>query len=297
LIQIPSWLTPLGLLINNIGQPRPYPYCRVSVSTSKILRLGDNIRCDAFRLRAPTQREKGHQQKQFHLLLVLPVSFIEYTIHVRDLTRPGVIKITVCAALATALLCLPRLSLWSNRGYPIWYLDGVIFIVGFVLWGFVFAWHTKYTGQPVFTLNISARGYAFVTLAGIGVAVALRLFLDPLAKQAMPEDYPVNLEQWLARCLFALSLDQLFLVFAPVAWLMRLFKSRKIAFVLTVLLGLVVLIFKIQHLHTPITPTLFSALFIARLIAGILSVGIYLRGGGLLTLWLRFVVELHFLPF
>jgi hypothetical protein len=215
---------------------------------------------------------------------------------VRDLTRPGVIKTTVYAALATAILCLPRLSMWSNRGYPIWYLDGVIFAVGFVLWGFVFAWHTKYTEQPVFSRNISARAFVFATLAGIGVAFALRLFLDPLAKHATPEDYPVNLEQWLAMCLSALSFDQLFLVFAPVAWLMRLFKSRMIAFVLTVLLGLVVLTFKIQHAHTPITPTLFSALVIARLIAGILSVGIYLRGGGLLTLWLRFVVELHSLP-
>ena len=71
----------------------------------------------------------------------------------RDLIRPELIKPTAYAALATAILCLPRLLLWTNRVYPIWYLDAIIFTGGFVLWGFVFAWHSKYTGRPVFTLT------------------------------------------------------------------------------------------------------------------------------------------------
>ena len=213
----------------------------------------------------------------------------------RDLIQPKLIKPIAYAALATTILCIPRLYTWSSRNNPIWYLAGVIFTGGFVLWGFVFAWHTKYAGRPVFTLSIKARDFAFATLAGISTAVALRLFIDPLARQATAEDYPASLEEWLAMCLFTLSLNQLILVFAPVAWLMRLFKSRTIAVTLTVLFGLVVLILKLQHVPTPITPSLFNMLIVARLIVGILSVEIYLRGGVVLTWWLGFLVQLHLL--
>jgi len=77
----------------------------------------------------------------------------------RDLIRPELIRPTACAALATAILCLPRLSLWTSRVYPIWYLEAVIFTGSFVLWGFVLAWDSKYTGRPVFTLNLKAGGF------------------------------------------------------------------------------------------------------------------------------------------
>ena len=106
----------------------------------------------------------------------------------RDLTHAKVLKLTAYATLATALFCIPRVAMWSNRAYPIWYLEAIIFTGAFVLWGFVFAWHTKYTGRPVFTVNIRARDLAFAMLAGITVAVALRLFLDPIVKQATSEE-------------------------------------------------------------------------------------------------------------
>jgi hypothetical protein len=54
------------------------------------------------------------------------------------------------AAAISALVCYPRLSLWANRVYPLWYLEAVLLLGGTVLWAFVFAWHTKYTGRPVF---------------------------------------------------------------------------------------------------------------------------------------------------
>ena len=72
-------------------------------------------------------------------------------------------------------------------------------------------------------------------------------------------------------------------------------RSWKSIFKDTVLFGLVVLILKIQHLPTPITPSLFNMLIVARLIVGILSVEIYLRGGVVLTWWLGFLVQLHLL--
>jgi hypothetical protein len=196
----------------------------------------------------------------------------------RDLIRPELIRPTAYAALATAILCLPRLSLWTSRVYPIWYLEAIIFTGGFVLWGFVFAWHSKYTGRPVFTLDMQAGGFGLATLAGLGGAVTVRLFVDPFARQVMPEDFPANLEQWLAAGLFTLSLSQLFLVFAPFAWLMRLFKRQTIAFTFTVLFGLVVFVLKTLHAAKPITPAQLGILLLTRLIMEMLAVGIYLRG-------------------
>jgi hypothetical protein len=213
-----------------------------------------------------------------------------------DLIRPEHLKPTVYAALATAILCLPRLALWTSRVHPIWYLGAMIFALGFVLWGFVFAWHRKYNGRPVFTSNLKEGGFAFATLTGLGAALILRMFIDPITRRVMPEDFPVNLRQWLAVGLFTLSFSQLFLVFAPFAWLMRLFKRRAIAFALTVLFGLVVFVFKTWNAGAPITPVVFGILLLTRFIMEMLLVGVYMRGGVLPTLWLGFLVHLHLLP-
>ena len=88
-------------------------------------------------------------------------------------------KLAGIASLVTALACYPRLSLWLHRAAPIWYLEAVIFFCGMVLWGFVFAWHTLYTHRPVFALKVEPRLFITVTLAGIAVATAFHLFLDP----------------------------------------------------------------------------------------------------------------------
>jgi hypothetical protein len=88
-----------------------------------------------------------------------------------------------------------------------------------------------------------------------------------------------------------LSFSQLFLVFAPFAWLIRLFQNRWIATVLTILLGVFVLVLKTRSSPAPIPPSLFSALLIVRLVSGVLSVLFYLRGGLLLVWWLGFLIE------
>ena len=214
----------------------------------------------------------------------------------RDLIRPELIRPTACAALATAILCLPRLSLWTSRVYPIWYLEAVIFTGSFVLWGFVLAWDSKYTGRPVFTLDLKAGVFAFATVAGLGGAAILRIFIDPLARRVMPEDFPADLRQWLAAGMFTLSLSQLLLVFAPFAWLMRLFKQQTIAFTLTVLFGLLIFVLKAQRAPTPMTSGPFAILLLTRLVMEVLAVGVYLRGGVLATVWLGFLVHLHFWP-
>jgi hypothetical protein len=209
----------------------------------------------------------------------------------RHLAQPRVLILAGTAALATTLACYPRLSLWVNRAYPLWYLEAVLFFCTTVLWGFVFAWHTSYTRRPVFALKVEPRWFITVTVAGIVVATALHLFLDPSLRLRMPEDYPADPNQWLALVLFSLALNQLLLVFAPFAWLVRLLHNQRAATALTVLLGTVVLAIKIQSLSTPVPPALFAALLAGRIAMGFLAVTFYLRGGVLLSWWWTLLIE------
>jgi hypothetical protein len=209
----------------------------------------------------------------------------------RNLAQPRVLILATIAALATTLACYPRLSFWLNRAFPIWYLEAVIFCCGIILWSFVFAWHTQYAHRPVFTLKIESRLFAIVTVAGIVVAMGLHLFLDPLLRLKTPEEYPANVKQWLAIVLFSLALNQLFLVFAPFAWLIRLFRNTWLATCLTVLLSVIVMAIKIQSNPTPFPPLLFAALLAGRVVMGFLAVSFYLRGGVLLSWWWTLLIE------
>jgi hypothetical protein len=170
-------------------------------------------------------------------------------------------------------------------------LEAIIFLGSIVLWSFVFAWHTQYTNGPVFTLKLELGPFITVTLAGIVVAMVFHLFLDPSLRPKIPEDYPVDLKQWLAMALFSLAFSQLFLVFAPFAWLVRLFQNRWVATWLTVLFGVVVLVIKTGSSPTPIPPPLFAALLAVRIVTGFLSVSFYLRGGVVLTWWWGLLLE------
>jgi hypothetical protein len=210
---------------------------------------------------------------------------------VRQLAHPRVLKLAGFAALATTLACYPRLSLWSSRSYPIWYLETVIFFCAIVLWGFVFAWHTTYTHRPVLVLKLDPRLFAAVTAAGIVVAAGLYLFLDPLLRLKTPEDYPADPEQWAAWLLFSLGFNQLFLIFAPFAWLIRLSRNRWVATSLTVLFGAIILAVKIRHAPTPLPTPLFAMLLAGRVVMGFLAVSFYLRGGLLLAWWWTFLIE------
>ena len=209
----------------------------------------------------------------------------------RHLAQPRVLKLAGIAALATALACYPRLSLWLNRSFPIWYLEAIIFFCGIVLWGFVFAWHTQYTHRPVFTLKIEPRLFITVTLVGIVAAAAFHLFLDPSLRLKMPEEYPADLRQWLAMVLFSLAFNQLFLLFAPFAWLMRLFQNRRVAPCLTVLFGAFVLAIKIRSAPTPIPSSAVCGAPGRRIVMGFLAVSFYLRGGVLLSWWWTLLIE------
>jgi len=211
--------------------------------------------------------------------------------NMRDFTQPRVLNLAAIAALASALACYPRLSLWLNRSAPIWYLEAVIFLCCIVLWGFVFAWHTQYTHRPVFVLKIEPGPFIAVTLVGIIAALVFHLFLDPSLRSKIPEEYPADLKQWFAFVLFSLAFNQLFLLFAPLAWLMRLFKNRWVAATLTVLFGAFVLTIRTQSLPTPVPLLLLVALLAGRIAMGFLAVSFYLRGGVMLIWWWTFLFE------
>ena len=191
----------------------------------------------------------------------------------------------------SALACYPRLSLWLNRPAPIWYLEATIFICGIMLWSFVFAWHTPYTNRPVFVLKQKPGPFIIVTLMGIIAAAGFHLWLDPVLRSKMPEEYPVDLQHWFAVMLFSLALNQLFLIFASFDWLMRLFKNRWVATSLTALFGAYVLAMKIQSLPTPVPPLLLAALLAGRIIMVFLAVSFYLRGGVVLVWWWTVLFE------
>jgi len=91
--------------------------------------------------------------------------------------------------------------------------------------------------------------------------------------------------------LFSMAFNQLFLVFAPFAWLVRLFQNRRMAIVLTVLFGAFVLTIKSRFSTAPIPSLLFATLLAVRIGMGFLSVSFYLRGGVLLSWWWTLLLE------
>ena len=197
----------------------------------------------------------------------------------------------VIAAVASALACYPRLSLWMNRSAPVWYLEGAIFLCSIVLWGFVFAWHTPYTHRPVFILKPESGPFIAATLVAIFAAAVFDLALDPSLRSKIPEDYPADLEHWFAFVLFSLAINQLFLLFAPFDWLMRLCKNRWVATNLTVLFGALLLAMRVQSLPTQLPALLFTVLLTGKVIMGFLAVSFYIRGGVLLVWWWTVLFE------
>lgn len=149
----------------------------------------------------------------------------------------------------------------------------------------------RHTPIGLFTLKIEPRPFIAVTLVGIIAAVVFHLFLDPSLRPKMPEEYPVDLEEWFASGLFSLFFSQLFLLFAPFAWLMRLCQNRRVATGLTVLFGIFVLALKMQSSPAQIPPPLLVAFLAGKIAMGFLAVWFYLRGGVMLIWWWTLLFE------
>lgn len=230
----------------------------------------------------------------FHLNLLKRL-FLQFSASykgvVRRLAEPSVVNSAVLAAAGTALACYPRFALWHERHFSIWYLEANVFVGSFVLWAFVFAWHTRYTGRPVFTWKIPPLDFAVATVAGTGMALYLHFFLDPLLRLRTPADYPASMDEWFAKMLFGLAFLQLFLTFAPFAWLIRLSQNRRVAVLLTILFAVGVVWIKHEASPNPAPLLLFGALLPLRVVLSFLSIWFYLRGGLLLAWWWGFLIE------
>jgi hypothetical protein len=216
----------------------------------------------------------------------------------RHLLQPRVLQAAGIAAVISTLACYPRLSLWLQRPAPIWYLEITIFVSCVMLWGFVFAWHEPYTGRPVFVFKMDLLPLMVATLAGLAAAAAHHAWVDPVMRSKFPEEYPADLEHWLATVPFVLAFNQLFVLFAPFDWLMRLAKNRWLATSATGLLAAALLLLKAHTLAVPLAPSLLGLLLVARVAAAFLVVWFYLRGGVLLVSWWAFLLECrHLLDF
>ena len=209
----------------------------------------------------------------------------------RDLGQPKVLKMAVLAALGSALACFPRLILWPAARYPLWYYETLMFLGGTVLWAFVFAWSEKYSKRPVFAWRVPRWEFLLVSAAGVIAAAAEHLRVDPILKLHIPEDFPASAQQWAAMVLFSLAFTTLFLVFAPFAWLVRLFRNVSVAALLTVVFGVFVFWVKNENASAPLEPNLLRYLLSARLISGAISMWLYLRGGVLLVWWWELLLQ------
>jgi hypothetical protein len=217
----------------------------------------------------------------------------------RSLGKPEVLQAALVAGLVTALACWPRVAIASHQHYSVWYFwyaEAVALLGSIVLWGFVFAWHTQYSQRPVFTLRIGSGAFALATLTGLAGALLWHWGFDPLLRAKVPEDFPTTAGEWLATVLFSLGLRQLFLVFAPFAWLLRLFRKPQPAFVLTVVFGVAVMVVRNNHSPSPLPwDSFLVGLLVAQSAAEVLSLYLYLRGGVLLVWWWALLFQSHLL--
>lgn len=203
----------------------------------------------------------------------------------RLLLQPPVLGKACVAAAISAAASYPRLMLWQHQPAPLWYLEAIIFLCSIILWSFVFAWHEPYSGLPLFVLHPGPAPWLLATVAGIGLALINHHWLDPVLRTKFPEEYPSDWLHWLAAVLFLLAFNQLFAVFAPIDWLMRLTKNRWATATLTGLLAAGLLYYKTQKLGVTVPSGMLVAMLFGRLFAGFLVVWFYLRGGLALVWW------------
>jgi hypothetical protein len=91
--------------------------------------------------------------------------------------------------------------------------------------------------------------------------------------------------------LFNLGFVQLFLIFAPFAWLLRLFQRKDAAILLTVVFGVFVLLVRNHMVKTPAPNGLLLESVAVRIGAGLCSVYLFLRGGVLVVCWFSLLIQ------
>ena len=138
--------------------------------------------------------------------------------------------------------------------------------------------------------------FTAVTLVGLVSGAAWHFWLDPVLKQAMPDELPADWQHWLAATLFSLGFSQLFLTFAPFDWWMRLCRHQKASIILTALVGVGIVALKLDAKEVALSSGLWVVLLTAKFIGGLLLAIFYLRGGMALAWWWAFLIETRHLP-
>jgi hypothetical protein len=213
----------------------------------------------------------------------------------RSLVQPRVLTSAGLAALLTALACCPRLLLWTERPYQLWFMVLTLAWAAFILWSFVFGWDRAYAHRAVFVVKAPPALWGLATLCGLAGALILHLYIDAVLRPLAPDDYPSTIGAWAAMTLFALTFEQLFLCFAPFAFFIRVFGGLRTAWWLTVLFGVFLVLLKISSSRHAFSLLFVLELLVWRLAAGCLSLHFYLNGGALLQLWWMLLLQLRHL--
>jgi hypothetical protein len=211
----------------------------------------------------------------------------------RSLAQRDVLVSAGYAAVITCLACYPRLAIWLDRPYTTLFGSIMILWTAFVLWAFVFAWQPVYAHRPVIHFRAPLKLWMTATLFGVAWAVILRELMDPQLRLTNPKDYPADWHSWIAMCLFAMSLDSLFLCFAPYAFFIRLTRRPEASLALTVIFGIFVQYLKLSARRQWPPLLLVAELIAVHLVAGAVSVYFYLRGGALLVWWIVLIAQLR----
>jgi len=214
---------------------------------------------------------------------------------VRSLLQPNVLKAAGAGAAITSLASYPRLILWTDRPQPLWFLMLTLAWAAFLLWSFVFGWHSKYTGQPAIVVRTKPVSWGAATVAGLLGALLLELRIDPVLRPLVPDDYPATVQTWLATTLSLLAFEQLFICLAPFAFFLRLSQRPAIAATLTVFFGVFLVYLKARRWPGQFSSFFISELFAWRVLAGFLSVAFFLKGGAVLTIWWTLLLQLRHL--
>jgi hypothetical protein len=207
------------------------------------------------------------------------------------LTAPRILRRAALAGGLTTVACLPRLLVWTQNVYPVWFSAVVIALTSAVMWGFVLAWEERSLGRAPFALPRSAQLWQAASLFAC-VAAGYRLaVLDPVLLSHRLAERPASFAQWLAAGLFQLSFLQLFLLLAPVALCSRLFRDRRAAMGIAVLLGLYVTWRALARSEADPSPALVLQVLLARALSDGFAVWFYQRGGVFVSWWIAIVVH------
>ena len=210
------------------------------------------------------------------------------------LVHPATVRRAAAAALASTVLCLPRLWLWES---PPTFIAGLVLALAvctFVLWGFVFAWCPP-SVRPVLRLRREAFPWALATVGGLLGAGFLAGWIDPTLRDLSPHDYARSFNHWVARWLFTIAMAQLFLCFAPLAFFYRLLRSLAAAVAATVFFGVFLLGLQLQQAE-PMGLVFQAFLLGVRVLFGTFSALLFVRGGPWPVWWWATLLQARELP-